>query len=177
MLSPLLPRAAELPAVIDVEASGFGPGSYPVEVGFVLPDGRSWCSLVRPEPAWLHWDAAAQAVHRIARETVLRHGRPAADVARQLNERLQGRTVYCDGWAHDQAWLARLFHAAELAPSFRLEHLRRLLDDDDAARFGLLHRQILAEAGLPRHRASHDARLLQLTLRRLRQPARTLAMH
>ena len=27
------------PIVIDVEASGFGKGSYPIEVGVVLPDG------------------------------------------------------------------------------------------------------------------------------------------
>jgi hypothetical protein len=36
--------------VIDVEASGFGRGSYPIEVGFVLPDGEAVCTLVRPRP-------------------------------------------------------------------------------------------------------------------------------
>ncbi len=40
----------DLPTVIDVEASGFGAGSYPIEVGVAFPDGRSWCCLIRPEP-------------------------------------------------------------------------------------------------------------------------------
>ena len=63
-------------------------------------------------------------LHGITRETALRHGRPAAEVARELNRRLRGRTVYSDGWAHDYAWLNRLFDAADSMPAFRLDHLR-----------------------------------------------------
>lgn len=164
---PSLELDAE-PAVIDIEASGFGRDSYPVEIGFVLPDGSGWCTLVRPEPDWQHWDAAAQAVHGITRATALRHGRSATDVARTLNDRLCGRTVYCDGWAHDYPWLARLFDAAGMSPHFRLEHLRRLLDDRQAEHFERVKSELIAAAGQQRHRASHDARLLQQTLRRLR---------
>jgi hypothetical protein len=43
-------RTMNVPAILDVEASGFGRGSYPVEVGYVLEDGVSQCMLVRPEP-------------------------------------------------------------------------------------------------------------------------------
>jgi hypothetical protein len=38
----------------------------------------------------------------------LRHGRAVAEVAQTLNDDLTGRTVYCDGWAHDYAWLGAL---------------------------------------------------------------------
>ena len=31
--------AFKLPPIIDVEASGFGRGSFPIEVGFVMADG------------------------------------------------------------------------------------------------------------------------------------------
>ena len=55
--------APGLPTILDIEASGFGPGSYPIEVGLVLPDGDAWCSLIRPEPGWLHWDPSAEQVH------------------------------------------------------------------------------------------------------------------
>jgi hypothetical protein len=116
-----------MPCTLDIEASGFGPGSYPIEVGFVRDDGHSWCTLIRPEPGWTHWDGAAAALHGITRATLDAHGRPAAAVARALNEALAGTTVYCDGWAHDYAWLATLFDAARLRPSFRLENLRALL--------------------------------------------------
>ncbi len=76
------------PCVIDVEASGFGRGSYPIEVGYALADGRTRCTLIRPPPHWTHWDGGAEQVHRIARETLLRHGRAPQDAARMLNEDL-----------------------------------------------------------------------------------------
>lgn len=173
MHAPLQPAPAMAPAVIDIEASGFGRDSYPVEIGFVLADGSGWCTLVRPEPDWQHWDPTAEAMHRIPRATAQRHGLGAIDVARLLNERLAGLTVYCDGWAHDYAWLARLFDAAGVSPRFRLEHLRKLLDDAQAGRFDQLKRRLIAEAGPQRHRASHDARLIQLALRRVLDPQAT----
>ena len=42
-MSALAPLAngATLPAVLDVEASGFGAGSYPIEVGIAMPDGTT----------------------------------------------------------------------------------------------------------------------------------------
>ncbi len=51
---------AEMPIVLDVEASGFGRDSYPVEIGYAMPNGSCFCSLVRPEPHWTHWDPEAQ---------------------------------------------------------------------------------------------------------------------
>lgn len=154
------------PCVLDIEASGFGRHSYPIEVGYVLPDGRARCTLICPSTHWTHWDASAEQVHRIRRETLLRHGRPAADVARMLNGDLAGRTVYCDGWAHDYPWLAALFDEAGLAPTFRLESVRTLLDEARLARLPDLQRQALQELGMARHRASADARALQMAIER-----------
>jgi hypothetical protein len=159
-----------LPAVLDIEASGFGRDSYPVEIGFVLPDGRAWCTLIRPAPGWTHWDPAAERLHRIALPTAIAHGRDVAEVARQLNERLHGRTLYCDGWAHDYVWLNVLFEAAGFAPAFRLDNLRALLSEPEAARWADAKAQTTAEMRLPRHRASADAKILQHTLLRLRTP-------
>lgn len=160
----------EPPAILDIEASGFGRDSYPIEIGYVLPDGTAWCTLIRPEPHWLHWDAAAEAVHAISRDVALQHGRAAAEVVNILNERLRGLTVYSDGWAHDYAWLGRLYEAAGRSPSFRLEHLRRLFSDDEALRWHALHREVREEIGLQRHRASTDARVMQLAVARLHLP-------
>lgn len=156
------------PAILDIEASGFGLGSYPVEVGFVLADGESGCCLIRPEPDWQHWDPNAAAVHGITREQLARHGRSVNDVCDMLNSRLRGLTVYSDAWAHDYTWLNRLFEAAERTPAFRLDNLRALLDDSEAARWHEVKRRVAATAGLQRHRASGDARLLQQTWLRLR---------
>lgn len=147
---------------LDIEASGFGRHGYPIEIGFVRDDGLAWCTLIRPLPEWTHWDERAESVHRIARDTLLQHGRPPAAVARTLNESLAGRTVYCDAWAHDYAWLALLYEVAGMTPSFHLESVHRLLDDGLRAALEPALQQ--ARGNGQRHRASHDARVLQQAL-------------
>jgi hypothetical protein len=157
------------PAILDIEASGFGLGSYPIEVGFVQPDGQCWCSLVRPLDEWQHWDPNAAAVHQISREQLFSCGRPPEEIVSVLNERLRGLTVYSDAWAHDYTWLNRLYEVADRAPSFKLDNLRALLSDAEAARWHDVKRQVALSMGMQRHRASADARLLQQTLLTLRQ--------
>lgn len=155
------------PTILDIEASGFGRNSYPIEIGFVLPDGHAYCTLVRPEPLWSHWDAQAEKLHHISRTLLQARGLPATEVAHTLNTRLQGQTVYTDGWANDYTWLGTLFDAAEITPRFRLENLRALLDEAQADLWHTVKAQVNAERGAHRHRASSDARVLQLTLQRL----------
>jgi hypothetical protein len=165
---PGVPGSVLPPCVIDVEASGFGAGSYPIEIGFVLPDGRGVCTLVQPEPGWTHWDPAAERLHAIARDTVVRHGRPAAEVAALLNRELAGLAVYSDAWLHDYTWLGVLFDAADLTPSFRLLHLRELLTEHQAEHLAEAKRLARTALHLERHRASADARVLQLAAMQLR---------
>lgn len=154
--------------VIDIEASGFGRNSYPIEVGYVLPDGRARCMLVRPAAEWTHWDEAAAQVHGITREALQTHGRPVREVAMLLNSDLSGLTVYCDGWAHDYTWLAALYEEAGMSPSFRLESVNRLLRDTQLGDLDEARQGALRDMGLTRHRASNDARALQTALTRLR---------
>ncbi len=156
------------PVVLDVEASGLGRNSYPIEVGYVLPDGRTFCTLIRPEAHWTHWDAQAASLHHISRKLLEERGQPAQQVAARLNADLHGQTVYSDGWANDYTWLGALFDAAGMSPAFRLENLRKLLSEEEAERWHTVKAQISTERGAQRHRASSDARLLQLTLLRLR---------
>lgn len=159
--------ALSMHSIIDVEASGFGAGSYPIEVGTAMADGRSYCSLISPEPGWKHWEPGAEGVHGITRCTLLAHGKPAATVARHLNECLHGQTVYTDAWYHDYQWLARLYDAADMQPSFQLQDLRRLLSEAAMARWHPTREQVTQELQLNRHRASNDARVLQQTLHRV----------
>ena len=158
----------EMPIVLDVEASGFGRDSYPVEIGYVLSDGSCFCSLVRPEPHWTHWDPEAQQLHHISRESAVLQGRPSSELALELNRALHGKTVYTDGWGNDYSWLGTLFEAAGLTPSFRIDSLRALLSESEAAHWQVVKTQVRQELKLRRHRASSDARVLQMTLRRLR---------
>jgi len=160
---------ADLPCVLDIEASGFGRGSYPIEIGFVLPDGTAYCTLIAPDESWTHWDGDAERMHGISRSLLHRHGRSAHEVALELNHRLAGRTVYCDNWAHDYAWLARLFESADTSPSFRLRHLRELMSEQAAEHFDDTREIVARNLQLRRHRASSDARVLQLSVAKVMQ--------
>ena len=97
------------------------------------------------------------------------HGRPAREVAERLNQDLAGVTLYSDGWAHDYTWLGVLFEAADLSPRFRLDSLRALLSEDEADAWHRVKAQVAQGQEGPRHRASADARVLQLSLARLRE--------
>ncbi len=157
------------PAVIDVEASGFGAGSYPIEIGFVTADGQTHCSLIKPVARWTHWDPVAEQVHQVSRETLMRHGRAVDEVAYWLNGYLRGQTVYSDGWGHDYSWLALLFDEAGSLPMFRLESLSSLLGEPEMAQWHPIRDKIQRGLRLERHRASNDARVLQQTLLRVRR--------
>ena len=156
------------PPIIDVEASGFGAASYPIEVGLVLPDGQTFCSLIATAPDWRHWDDSAERVHGVSRDLLRQHGKPAYDVAREVNGLLRGMTVYCDSWYHDFTWLSRLFDAGESTQAFRLEDIRSLLSQEEADRWQETKDEVIAELGIDRHRASNDAKVLQATLLRVK---------
>jgi hypothetical protein len=157
----------EMFAFIDVEASGFGYASYPIEIGCVFPDGAGYCSLIKPEPDWLHWDESAEKVHGIPREILFLRGRAPHDVALELNNKLSGKLVVTDAWYHDYNWIQRLYDAATVVPHFELLDLRSLLDDKKEARWESIKAEVQAELKLQRHRASHDARILQTSYQRL----------
>jgi hypothetical protein len=151
------------PIIIDIEASGFGCGSYPIEIGYVLASGEAWCSLIKPELDWLHWDASAQQVHHISRELLFEHGKNTKLIAQILNDSLLNQTVYSDSWAHDYVWMARLFDAAESSPHFRFEDIRLILNYQQQAHWHATKNQVVEELGEQRHRASVDAKVLQMT--------------
>ena len=158
-----------IPAIIDIEASGFGRRSYPIEIGVVLPDRESHCFIIRPPEHWDHWDSAAEAVHHIPRSLLLDKGLPPEEVAARLNQLLSGETVYSDAWCHDLSWLGKLFDICGQPLLFRLEGLRYLLSEAEAALWHPTKAQVLEELRLHRHRASSDARVLQETYLRVTQ--------
>lgn len=152
------------PTILDLEASGFGRGSYPIEIGFVEGSGLPFCALIQPAPDWSHWDTQAEALHGISRDLLERHGRPREWVAHEINRRLAGQIVYTDAWAHDYSWLSKLFDSVDLQPQFRLDDVRRLLSEDESRRFGDALTSVREHAQLRRHRASADAKMLQMAL-------------
>lgn len=157
---------ATAPVIIDVEASGFGRGSYPIEIGMALACGRTACFLIRPEEDWTHWDDGAAALHGLSRELLHARGRPVAAVARALNELLAGATAYSDAWGMDSSWVGLLYERAALPQRFRIEALSVLLDEPRRETWAARKRKVRAEMNLARHRASADALVIQRALMR-----------
>lgn len=165
-------RELPLPVIIDIEASGFGKGSYPIEIGFYMPDGQSFCALIRPEANWTHWDSSAEKVHGIPRALLDAKGKPAVEICLELNRRLRGQRVYCDAWAYDFVWLSRMYDAVDLVQTFVLKDLRDLLKECEQSLWHATRTAVEARLQLPRHRASGDARTLFETLIEVRKSCR-----
>lgn len=159
-------RRLQNPNIIDIEASGFGGTSYPIEVGVALDDGTKYCSLILPAPGWAHWDSDAEKVHGIPRDLLKTRGRPVQEVGATLNALLDGRTLYTDGWVVDKPWLTTLFHEARLPMSFSVSPLELILTEQQMDRWHATKAQILAGETEHRHRASFDAWIVQQTYRR-----------
>lgn len=160
------------PNIVDVEASGFGGMSYPIEIGIAMEDGTQYCSLISPAPEWEHWDSEAEKVHRIPRDILETYGKPIREVAERLNEMFAGKTLYSDGWVVDKPWLITLFHEARVNLNFSVSPLEMILSEKQMERWHATKDQVLAEAKAHRHRASFDARIIQETYQRtLIEPA------
>lgn len=159
-------RHGLIPTVLDVEASGFGKGSYPLEIGLVLPDGTPHCFLVMPAREWQAWDDEAEKVHGISREVVESHGRPIEEIAWRLNGLLYGQTVYSDAWAFDMSWLGKLYDKVNMPQTFQLAALTELLSEQQQRIWAETRLMVEQDLNLRRHRASGDARILQETYRR-----------
>jgi len=159
-------RSLENPIIIDVEASGFGSRSYPIEVGIALADDTKYCSLILPAPEWDHWDLGAEKVHRIARDILETYGNPISQVAAQLNRLLEGKTLYTDGWVVDKPWLTTLFQEARMNMNFHVSDLEMILSEQQMACWHDTKNRVLAEVKKHRHRASFDAWIIQETYKR-----------
>lgn len=157
------------PIILDIEASGFGKNSYPIEVGFIDESLNAWCSLIKPEEDWHHWDSGAANMHAITRESLLKHGKSAKLVAQALNDQLRDKIVYSDGWMHDFTWISLLFDSAKISQRFKLEDLRNVLTTKQEATWHATKNLVEQELKTIRHRASVDAKVLQLTWQRTRE--------
>jgi hypothetical protein len=151
------------PFIIDIEASGFGSSSYPIEVGAVLTDGQKFCTLIYPEADWTHWDDEAEQIHHISRNALMTYGRRVKDVANTLNEVFEGATLYSDGWVVDKPWLTTLFHAARLPMKFKVSPLELILTEQQMAIWHETKDRVTIEMNMARHRASNDAAIIQAT--------------
>ena len=114
---------------IDFEASGLGARSWPIEVGWGLPDRDPDSVLITPDPRWPMeaWDPNAQALHGLTPDQLREFGVSPREACRRLDAALAGRHVYSDAPDYDATWLGVLYQTAAMRPSFRICDMRDLI--------------------------------------------------
>jgi hypothetical protein len=185
----LLITGTVMKVFLDFEASSLSDRSYPIEVGWMFQDGRSESHLIAPAPGWDEWDPAAEAIHGIARATLIAEGEPHDMVANRMVEALSDHELFASAPSWDGKWMSALLRAAGLP-----RHTLVLRDTDEALRdtAAEILRPVVAEARLdvevhnlvarasagrnphPAHRALADAAGEHATWVRVRDAARAL---
>lgn len=152
-----------IPNIIDIEASGFGPNSYPIEVGVVLADNRRYSRLIKPYPDWTHWCEQAESVHGISRESLQKYGIEGRQIALDLNKMLRGCILYSDCWGVDKPWLETLFYRSGVSLEFFISPLESILKEEQMLCWQVAMSKTRESLQLARHRASTDALAIQQT--------------
>ena len=147
---------------MDFEASGFGASSYPIEVGYCLSNGERFCTLIRPADGWTHWEEEAEQLHGISRTALVKFGVDVKTVALELNRRLEGQTLYSDGWVLDKDWLNLIFAVARVYPRFELRAIEHIQTECQYLSWDKVRRVVFKKSTERRHRASVDAHLIQM---------------
>jgi len=147
--------------IIDIEASGLGFDSYPIEVA-VLVEGKSKSWLIKPEPKWKHWDIAAENLHGITRGQLDADGLPAYEVADKLIKFIEesNGVLYSDAAYWDADWMDTLFIAVKQKRHFHIESIYELLDKQQSTEFDE-NKATLSKSGKYRfHRAEEDVKMI-----------------
>ncbi len=144
-------------AFIDLEASGLGAQSWPIEVGWCFLDGEPETFLIAPFKEWSEdaWNSEAQALHGVSLETLHKNGRPISQVCQRLNEALADSEVYSDAPDWDGFWLYRLFSACDEKQQFSMHDFGELLGDLSRNEISALTEQA-SKSAPHRHRARDD---------------------
>lgn len=148
---------------MDIEASGFGPESYPIEIGVVRSDGARYCKLIKPFDDWCHWDLAAENLHGISKSLLHQKGIPGVQICLELNDFIRSEPTYSDGWVVDSPWLVKLYDRSQIEIGFRLSSLEMILKETQYDVWDEAKASILRRINIQRHRASNDAMLIQRT--------------
>lgn len=156
VLTNKLTPASPISHFIDFEASGLHPDSYPIEIGVAHPSG-TYQALIKPERHWEHWSYDAEDMHQISRDQLIAGGKPALQVAQDLNDLFSNQMLVSDASA-DSYWLEAPYDAAGIDPTFRIRSIDSVVDPEHAA--AIYYQMPAARA----HRALPDAIALAHTV-------------
>lgn len=153
---------------LDFEASGLHARSFPIEVGWAIPNGPSKSYLICHEP-WLAqdelWDDYAERhIHHISRDMLRQFGKSPWEVVQSLEaDGLRDYAVCADSVTWDQRWLYFLYDAAGVPNNtFQLcdsdSMINLVIECHGSQDHAMKARQLAGRMCPPNHRAEQDAR-------------------
>lgn len=153
--------------VIDIEASGLGPYTYPIEIGIAhraLSGGTlyTWESLIRPASVWVteyDWIESCQDIHGMT-PSDLKEAPQITDVIDAMETFLDGMTsLISDNPFHDNRWLETLYQQDAKGRKPPKLHWPTDLDRN----------QIIGARENQKHRAREDATQILLEIEKARK--------
>jgi len=111
------------PQFIDIDISTADDGGYPTSIAWSLPDGQLKSVLIIPDDDWEPWDNTDGTVDI---QHLMDQGVSGPDAIRELNEDLEGQTVFIDGLDEDEKVLELLYETYDNSLSFEVAHLSQL---------------------------------------------------
>lgn len=142
--------------IVDVEASGLQPESYPIEIAWYdYETGEFDSFLVKPANYWTYWDPAAEAIHGIKQETLMADGISVFEASERLLKGLKGRKIYSDAVHFDAMWIDALLEASGETTIIPFGSVYELVPDRNYALLG----EKLSLSDRP-HRALDDCRII-----------------
>ncbi|TNC82885.1 MAG: hypothetical protein C9356_00050 [Oleiphilus sp.] len=148
---------------IDLTPSSPDEQGFPTEIAWSLSSGEIKSVLVLPDEDWEPWencDFDTDVQH------LMDQGVTAADIVRELNDDLNGQTVYVDGLDDDPGLLEKLFEACGEDLAFELATLSQLYPDLESESLYTLRMEIAEENNLEiRHSEGAIHSLLLLNAR------------
>jgi len=111
------------PLFIDINASHADDNAFPTSIAWSLPDGTIKSVIISPDSDWDPWDNASPDVDI---QHLLDQGVSGPDVIREMNEDLDGQTVFVDGLDEDELLLELLFETYDNTFGFELATISKL---------------------------------------------------
>ena len=130
------------PLFIDIEASSPDEKAFPTSITWSLPDGQLKSVQIIPDDEWDPWDNADA---EIDLQHLFDQGVSGPDIIRELNEDLDGQTVYVDGLDEDDSLIELLFDTYQQSIGFEIATLRELFPKQDIENILTLRNEIANE--------------------------------
>ena len=116
------------PLFIDIETSTPDKNGFPISISWSLADGQLKSVLIIPDDEWDPWENSDP---EIDLQHIFDQGVSGPDAIRELNEDLDGQTVYIDGLDEDEHHLEKLFDTYQQSIGFEIATVNELFPRHD----------------------------------------------